>query len=296
MVNKVVGSIDKLWRFPVKSMGGEQLQEVELTERGILGDRAYALIDKDTGKVVSAKSVKLFPSILNCHAAFVEPPRLGSNIPPVQISLPDGTSVRSDSIEVDNVLSSYFKRNVTLEKKAPEDFTIDQYHPDIEDADPEGNRNKVVAQKLGSALFASLGIDSPVSIGAFFDVFPLSVLTTSTLARLSELSPQTVFDERRFRMNIILNTTQLGFIENDWVDHTIGLGDQAQLEVTLLDPRCVMTTLAQADLPQDTDVLRTLIRHNRLQVGNLGLFPCAGVYATVLTSATLRVGDHVTLN
>ena len=55
--NEVVGSVAGLWRFPVKSMMGEQLDQAELTGRGLLGDRAYALIDRDTGKVVSAKSV-----------------------------------------------------------------------------------------------------------------------------------------------------------------------------------------------------------------------------------------------
>jgi uncharacterized protein YcbX len=109
--------------------GGEQLQEVEVTERGVLGDRAYALIDKGTGKVVSAKSVRLFPNLLDCKAAFVEPPRRGGDLPPVQILLPDSTTVRSDSGEVDRVLSVYFKRNVTLGQAAPDDFTIDQYHP-----------------------------------------------------------------------------------------------------------------------------------------------------------------------
>jgi MOSC domain-containing protein len=69
-----VGSVAMLWRFPVKSMGGEQLHDVEVTERGVLGDRAYALIDKDTGKVVSAKNVRLFPNLLDYKAAFVEPP------------------------------------------------------------------------------------------------------------------------------------------------------------------------------------------------------------------------------
>src|SRR5712672_2040478 len=88
-----VGSVATLWRFPVKSMGGEQLQDVEVTERGVLGDRAYALIDKDTGKVVSAKSVRLFPNLLDCKAAFVEPPRRGGDLPPVQILFPDSTTV-----------------------------------------------------------------------------------------------------------------------------------------------------------------------------------------------------------
>lgn len=295
-ISEVVGSVVGLWRFPVKSMRGEQLQEAELTERGVLGDRAYALIDTDTGKVVSAKSVKLFPDLFGCKAAFVEPPRRGSDVPPVQMSLPDGTSVRSDSGDVDRVLSAYFKRNVKLGRVAPDDFTIDQYHPDVEGADPGGNRNTVVAQKLGAALFAALGMESPVPVGSFFDVFPLSVLTTSTLARLNELRPQTRFDERRFRMNVIVNTERPGFIENDWVGHELGLGDGARLNVAQLDPRCVMTTLAQGDLPQDTDVLRTLVRHNRVQVGDLGQFPCAGVYAVVAAPGTVRTGDRVVLN
>src|SRR5215510_3803544 len=113
-IGEDIGSVARLWRFPVKSMGGEQLDGVELTKRGVLGDRAYALIDKDTGKVVSAKSTRVFPGVLDCKAAFVEPPHRGSDLPPVQILLPNGTIVRSDSGEVDRVLSAYFKRNVTL--------------------------------------------------------------------------------------------------------------------------------------------------------------------------------------
>ncbi len=295
-ISEAVGSIAGLWRFPVKSMRGEQLQEAELTERGVLGDRAYALIDTDTGKVVSAKSVNLFPDLLSCKAEFVEPPRRGGDVPPVKITMPDGTSVRSDSGDVDRVLSAYFKRNVKLGRVAPDDFTIDQYHPDVEGADPGGNRNTVVAQKLGAALFAALGMESPVPVGSFFDVFPLSVLTTSTLARLNELRPESRFDERRFRMNVIVKTERPGFIENDWVGRELGLGDGTRLNVALLDPRCVMTTLAQDDLPQDTDVLRTLVRHNRVQVGDLGQFPCTGVYAVVAAPGTVRTGDRVVLN
>jgi len=295
-IGEDVGSVATLWRFPVKSMGGEQLHVVEVTERGILGDRAYALIDKDTGKVVSAKSVRLFPNLLDCKAVFVEPPRRGGDLPAVQILLPNGMTIRSDAGEADRVLSAYFKRNVTLGRVAPDDFTIDQYHPDVEGADPGGNRDTVVAQKLGAALFAQLEMESPVPVGSFFDVFPLSVLTTSTLSRLGEVQPQGRFDQRRFRMNVIVKTERPGFVENGWVGHELGLGKGARLNVALLDPRCVMTTLAQDGLPQDTDVLRALVRNNRMQVGDLGQFPCAGVYAVVAEPGTVRIGDRVVLN
>ena len=73
---------------------------------------------------------------------------------------------------------------MTLQRAAPDDFTIDQFHPDIEDLDPEGHRDTVTESKLGSAFFAEAGLPSAVPVGAFFDLFPVSVLTTSTLDRL----------------------------------------------------------------------------------------------------------------
>jgi uncharacterized protein YcbX len=291
----IVGSVAELWRFPVKSMKGEQLQEAAVTEQGVLGDRVYALIDAETGKVVSAKSVKRFPDLLGCRAAFVAPPRAEEEMPPVRIDLPNGTSVTSDSSDVDRALSTHFRRDVRLARVAPDDFTIDMYHPDVEGADPAGHRDQVVAQKLGSALFAQLGTESPVAVGAFFDVFPLSVMTTSTLARLNELRPRSRFEQRRFRMNLIVRTEQPGFVENGWVGHQLQLGDETRVNVALLDPRCVMPTLAQDDLPQDTDILRTLVRHNMMQVGDLGQFPCAGVYGVVAAPGTVRTGDRVTV-
>lgn len=289
----VVGSIAGLWRFPVKSMQGERLQEVELATSGVLGDRAYALIDADTGRVVSAKSVKLFPDILACRATFVSPPQVGDAMPPISITLPGGTTVRSDAPDADRKLSAHFNRNVRLSRAAPEDFTIDQYHPDVEGADPGGNRDKVAPQPLGSALFAAIGQASPVSPGAFLDVFPISVLTTATLDRLTQLQPQSRFDERRFRMNVIVKTERTGFVENDWVGRELALGEAARLGVTWPDPRCVMTTLAQEGLPKDTDVLRAQVRHNKQQVSTLAEFPCAGVYAVVAAPGKLRVGDRV---
>jgi uncharacterized protein len=171
----------------------------------------------DTGKVVRAKSARLFPDLLGCAATFVEPPRSGGELPPVRIALPSGVSVTSDSSEGDDVLSGFFGRGVTLARVAPEDFTIDQYHPDVEDVDPQGHRGTVVEQKLGSAYFAEAGVASPVAVGSFFDLFPVSVLTTSTLGRLSELRAESRFDQRRFRMNVIVGSHEAGFVENDWV-------------------------------------------------------------------------------
>jgi uncharacterized protein YcbX len=287
-----VGSLAHLWRFPVKSMLGERLDEAVLTPHGILGDRAYALLEAASGKVVSAKNVKAFPDIFACRAAFVTPPQPGRELPAVRITLPDGRSTTSDAAGVDATLSDFFGRGVMLARTAPPDFTIDEYHPDIEKDD----LGPVIEAQLGSALFARIGAPSPVPVGAFFDAFPLSVLTTSTLERLNALRPQTLFDERRFRMNVIVRAERSGFVENDWVNHTLEVGDAVRLRITMPDPRCVMTTLAQGDLPRDIEVLRTLTAHNRIAVVGLGDMPCAGVYAMVVSPGTLRAGDPIRLS
>jgi len=293
-MSEAVGAIVGLWRFPVKSMPGERVDAAEVTEGGVVGDRAYALIDAQTGKVLSAKTPGLGPELFGCEAAFVEPPQAGEEAPPVRITLSDGTSVMSDAHDADANLSGFLARDVRLARGAPEDFTIDQYHPDIDGLDPEGHRDTVTESKLGSAFFAEAGLPSAVPVGSFFDLFPVSVLTTSTLSRLNELRPQSRFDERRFRMNVILGTRENGFVENDWIGRGLEIGEGVRLRVSLPDPRCVMTTLAQGDLPKDTEVLRTLARHNRIEVAG-GLYPCAGVYAIVESSGTMREGDTVVL-
>jgi uncharacterized protein len=290
-----VGAIAALWRFPVKSMPGERLDTAEVAEGGVVGDRAYALIEAETGKVVSAKNPKLGPAMLGCRAEFAESPRAGEEPPAVRITLPDGTSTASDAQDVDATLSELLERKVTLARAAPEDFTIDQYHPDVEGLDPEGHRDTVTETKLGTAFFAEAGLPSAVPVGAFFDLFPVSVMTTSTLDQLNELRPETRLDERRFRMNVIVGTSANGFVENDWLGHGLDLGGDVRVTVMIPDPRCVMTTMAQGDLPKDTEVLRTLVRHNRIDVAG-GMYPCAGVYATVEAPGTLRVGDTAALD
>jgi uncharacterized protein YcbX len=293
--NGVVGAVGALWRFPVKSMLGEELDAATVSEGGIVGDRAYALIDRETGKVASAKHPKLWPDLLACRASFVEPLRPGDEPPPARIELPDGTSVMTDATDVDAALSRYFGRELELARAAPADFTIDQYHPDQENLDPEGHRDEITEPRLGAAFFNERGLPSAVPEGSFMDVFPLSVLTTSSMDRLGELQPQSRFDLRRFRMNVIVDTAERGFVENAWLGRSLEIGDEVRLAVVLPDPRCVMTTVAQGDLPKDPRILKTLVQHNRLDVAGAGLYPCAGVYAVAESTGPIRKGDRVRL-
>ena len=249
-------------------------------------------MDKETGKVASAKHPKLWPDLLACRAAFVEPPRPGEALPPARIDLADGSSVLSDAADVDAVLSRFFGREVELSRAAQNGYTIDQYHPD-EEYDLNIATRSSEAQ-LGAAFFNARGLPSAVPEGSFFDLFPLSVLTTSSLDRLSELEPQSRFDARRFRMNVIVDTAAPGFVENEWLGRTLAIGDDVQLGVAIPDPRCVMPSLAQEDLPRDPEVLKALARHNRLDVGG-ALYPCAGVYAVAQATGPVRKDEHVSV-
>jgi uncharacterized protein YcbX len=275
-------------------MLGEELDAADLSEGGIVGDRAYAIRDRETGKVASAKNPKIWPELLACRAAFVEPPRLGDKLPPARIELADGSSVMSDAQDVDAVLSRFFGRDVELAHAAQNGYTIDQYHPDVENYDPEGHRDEVVEAQLGAAFFNERGLPSAVPEDSFFDLFPLSILTTSTLDQLGELEPQSRFDVRRFRMNVIVDAPARGFIENEWPGHTLALGDDVRLGVALPDPRCCMPGFAQEDLPRDPQILKALARHNRIDVAG-SLYPCAGVYAVAESTGTVRKDDRVSL-
>jgi MOSC domain-containing protein len=292
--NEPVGTIRKLWRFPVKSMLGEEVDAVDLNEGGVVGDRAYAVRDRETGKVASAKHPKLWPNLFACRAEFVESPRAGEDLPPARIELADRKSVLTDAPDVDAVLSDFFGRDVELARAAENGYTIDQYHPDEENYDPEGHRDELVEARLGAAFFNERGLPSAVPEGAFFDLFPFSVLTTSSLDQLGELEPQSRFDERRFRMNMIVDTPAKGFVENEWVGRTLAIGDDVRLGVALPDPRCVMPSLAQEDLPRDPRILKALAQHNRIDVAG-SLYPCAGVYAVAQATGTVRTDDSVSL-
>jgi uncharacterized protein YcbX len=292
--SQTVGTIGALWRFPVKSMLGEEVDAADVSEGGIVGDRAFAIRDRETGKVASAKHPKRWPNLLACRAAFTEPLRPGDELPPARIELADGTSVLSDAADVDAVLSGFFGRDVELAHAAQHGYTIDQYHPDEENYDPEGHRDEVVEAHLGAAFFNERGLPSAVPEDSFFDLFPLSVLTTSSLDQLGELEPQSRFDARRFRMNVIVDTPGSGFVENDWLGRTLAIGEEVQVGVSLPDPRCVMPSLEQEDLPRDPRILKALAQHNRIDVAG-SLYPCAGVYAVAQATGTIHKADRVSL-
>ncbi|TML97432.1 MAG: MOSC domain-containing protein [Actinobacteria bacterium] len=270
---QVRSSVVSLWRYPVKSMMGEELNAAEVTERGLVGDRQFAVVDAATGKVAGAKNPRKWGNFFDFRAAYVEPPETGQKLPAVRVTLPDGAVVTSEQPDVEQILSKALGREVKL-AQAPgnggvSSVTAEEYWPDIEGLD---HRDTVTDWELPA--------------GTFFDLAIVHILTTSTLDRLRELYPRGRFEVRRFRPNIVVTTDEPGFAENDWIGRTVSIGDGVLLRITGPCPRCVMTTLPQGDLPKDAGILRTAAQENQANVG---------VYADVVQSGAIRRGDSVVL-
>jgi hypothetical protein len=247
------------------------LNAAALTERGLLGDRAYALVDSSNRKVVSAKNPRKWGSLFDFRAVLAGPSRVDDKIPPARITLPDGTIVTSEQRDLNQILSSVLGREVTLATKAPQDPSLEEYWPDM---DGLAHRETVTEEAMPT--------------GTFFDLAVVHVLTTGTIDRLRELYPQGRFEVRRFRPNIVVEPAsgEKNFVENAWIGHTLAIGDEVRLSITGPCPRCVMTTLPQGDLPRDPRILRTAAQHNEVNVG---------VYAAVLRGGAIRRGDPVRL-
>jgi uncharacterized protein YcbX len=265
-------------------MMGEELSAAAVTEGGLLGDRAYALVDSSNGKVASAKNPRKWGKLFDFRAAFVAPPHTGEKTPPVRITLPDGTMITSEQGDLNQLISNLLGRQVRLEGSEPgqgervETMFPNPWTPSLEEywPDVEGLAHKETVT------------DEALPEGTFFDLAPIHILTTATIDRLRELYPEGRFEVRRFRPNIVLEprSGEKTFLENEWVGKTLALGGEVRINVTGPCLRCVMTTLPQGDLPRDPGILRTAARHNQVSVG---------VYGNVVRGGMLRRGDQVTV-
>lgn len=263
----ILGSVATLWRYPVKSMMGEELNAAIVTERGLLGDRAYALVDLEDGKVASAKNPRKWPQLFAFRAALVEPPESAGAVPRVRIALPDGTIVTSGDEDLDRAVSAVLGRQVTLRAVPPEKPSLEEYWPDMEELD---HRNTVTNESMPAE--------------TFFDAASLHLLTTATMDTLRKSYPEGRFEVRRFRPNLVIDArpSEAGFPEDTWIGRTVSIGKDIRIAVTGPCPRCVMTTLAQGDLPSDPGILRAAARQHSAHVG---------VYAKVLHGGVARRGD-----
>jgi MOSC domain-containing protein len=294
MIDGTAANVAELWRYPVKSMRGERLEHADASEVGFAGDRAYAVVDPATGKVGSAKHPRLWGALLQCEARYLDAPVVGAPPGGVSITLPNGDEVTSDDPHVDERLSELFERRVQLTTVTPEGNGYLAVWPEMEGVVPDDFRAQNAVERDetdGTVTALALGLAAP---GTFFDLAALHVVTSATLARLGELAPASRFAVERYRPNVVIDTAGDAFAENHWSGTSLRIGT---LDVSVLLPtmRCIMTTLAQGDLPRDNDVLRTVTRHNRIELPGLGTWSCVGAYAAVNAAGGVRLGDDVAL-
>lgn len=286
-----IGRVTQLWRYPVKSMGGEQLEAAAITSAGLVGDRSWVVRDEVDGGIRGAKKLG---ALMRCAARYPAPPeRPGELVGPAEITLPDGSRVMTDAPDAAARVSSAIGHPVTLWPLRPAS-DLDHYrrgrpaHPDV-----ETNLRAVFAREPDEAL-PDLGpilaehpelleYESPP--GSYFDAYPLLLLTEATLAALAGLNPAAAIDVRRFRPNVLIAVDGDGFVEAGWSRRIVRLGG-VTAEVRVGCPRCVMITRGFADLPEDRSIMRTVVR----EAGGK-----AGVYADVSGAGTVAVGDPVEL-
>jgi uncharacterized protein len=275
--SSTVGVVEELWRYPVKSMLGEQVTTTEVTESGLLGDRAYALRDVFDGKIATAKNPRKWPNLFSYRAVLTGTPA-GEKVPPARITFPDGATISTEQSDAARILSAALKREVRLEQirggrgvPSSSKETSEEYWLDMEGLE---HRDTVTNFNLPQ--------------GTFFDTGMVHILTTATLERLHEFYPEGLFAVPRFRPNAVVRPTDSsrGFVEDTWLGRTIAVGERVRLKIDLNCARCVMTTLAQSDLPKDPGILRAAAQHNRVNVG---------VYASVLQGGMIQRGDPVWL-
>lgn len=258
-----IGSVLGINRYPVKSFQGEVLREGTFDAKGLQGDREWGLVDVDSGHVLTAKRVD---ELLDAAA------RLTPAGP--EIELPDRSVLRFGTVgdevsaQVDATLSKWLNRPVEL-RRAVDSATFEMSF-DVDDQDKD--------------IFEWATPD-----GSFVDLAPVHLLTTASLAAAAELGPTSDWSPARFRPTILVETDQdiAGFVENDWIGARLAIGEVV-LEVTMPTIRCSLPTRSQAahGLERDLDVFKTLAGNNNQ---NLGL------YATVNTPGTVRVGDPARL-
>lgn len=268
-------------------MLGEDCRSVFLAEAGILGDRSWAVRDEQRGGIQGAKKI---PALMDCASHFLEEPTDGS-VPAAEIRLPGGDTFAADAADAASRLGAFLGREVTLWPLVPAE-ALDHYRraaPD--DPDLEKELRAIFARRpdeplpdLGKFPPELLHYESPP--GTYFDAYPLSLLTTSSLTSMQKAYPDSTYDLRRFRPNLLIEAEgDEPFPEFAWAGRRLRVGD-AIIRVETDCPRCVMTTHGFANLPKDPGIMRALVKQTG---GHLG------AYASVEEPGEVSVGDRVSL-
>lgn len=306
----LIGKVQELWRYPVKSMAGERLRECSVRSLGIPGDRGWALRDETANEITNGKRI---PLLLQCAARYQEEPA-NDTMPHVDITLPDGSRISSDSPQLNARLSEVLGRKITLWPLQPASnkahyrraqigsrlagrlSKFSAFRSMLPTLTSFGSMNatlrEVFSREPGEPI-PDISILPPEVLeftsppGTYFDAFPIHVLTTASIDTMSKYNPTSLWDVRRFRPNFLIKTENgiEGLIESGWAGRTLRLGN-VELTCEIPTARCGMTTHAQFDIPKDPTVLRSIVKEAGQNLG---------VYASVMTAGKVAIGDLVEL-
>ncbi|MFO0874345.1 MAG: MOSC N-terminal beta barrel domain-containing protein [Phycisphaerales bacterium] len=187
LTTDAMGRVAGIWRYPVKSMLGEALEATDVTPNGLLGDRAFALIDVETGKVVSAKNPRRWPNVFEFRSEFDTASPSMKPVAAARIRLPGGEWLSTADADAEPRLSAALGRPVRLGRAAAAAETAEGYWPDHEWL---AHRDEV--------------FDFRLPPGTYFDGASIHLITTATLAALSAAAPTSRFAPARFRPNFVI--------------------------------------------------------------------------------------------
>jgi uncharacterized protein len=278
MSRRQVGSVTQLFRYPIKSMLGEELGELEIGAKGVVGDRAWALREQ-SGRIASAKK---WANLFEFKAQYESPPQAGS-LAPVRITLPDGKQLGATDSDASAILSQWLGRPVTLAEAHADEHARGEIDPRTVFGEVAVER--VMPQFSAATLPDTFGLYR----GSFFDSAPIHLLATGSLVHLRSLIGEDAqIDPRRFRPNIVVDTggDTSHFVEDDWLEGALEIGDSVRIVSMRPALRCVMTTHRQTDLNRDPRVLRAVAQHHRAHLG---------VFAAIESAGRVRIGDSVWL-
>ena len=258
----VIGTIDSLWRYPVKSMRGEELSEAFVGFAGIYGDRLFA--------IRSSAAIKGFP-----YLTAREQRKMLQYQP--RFRFPDKAARPINLAEADSLAPG-----VTPAYADAPDLMLDVDTPTgetfaIDDAS--------LLQALRHDVTGAPTLSIVRSDRALTDCRPISLLSIQSVQQLGSELGHTV-DPRSFRENIYLNLTSAGYAEDSYVGKTLLLGSKVKVSILERDPRCVMITMHPETGETRPDVLRQVAQAHQ------GM---TGIYAAVLVEGTVRKGDPVQL-
>src|SRR5580704_70093 len=249
MAEHLVGRVAELWRYPVKSMLGERRDQLPITTRGALGDRAWALRETATGRIANAKK---FPQLLALQARYEMEPTFAAP-GRIRITLPGGQTICPDDPDASAIVSDFLGHSVRLENQPANDEKTGI------------DRATVFGDVPVNAMKAEWTPETmpdyfQLMTGTFFEIGAVYLLASGSVHHLRKLQGGTAqIDRRRFRPNIYIES-ESGcdtFVEDSWLGGALNLGGAVRVENFQPTVWCVTSTLPQQGLPRDLSILRT---------------------------------------